>query len=167
MRHLVDRALAALAVAAGVWIALPPARVPGAALVSTVAPIAEIRTPQSNAVVDGPIRVDVALGAPAARTFDFRLEVESADRPGERIPLAALEGIPAMDTSGSPDRSFGATWDPSSLPAGLYTIRLRVVDAWGALRETSVPVWVDHAEVRDPAPSNPDWDGSEDTSALV
>ena len=167
MRHPVPRLVAVLAIAGSAWIAAPTARVPGAATLPAVAPIAEIRTPRWNAVVDGPVHVGVTLGAPGARSFDFRLEVEAADRPGEPTPLAGLEGVPSYPSNASPGQPFGATWDPSALPAGLYLIRLRVTDDQGTLRETRVPVWVEHAEAHEADVPDPDWDGTEDSSALV
>ena len=167
MRHVAQRLAVVLTIAASAWIALPAARVPGSPVVSAVAPIAEIRSPRWNAIIDGPVHIDVALGAPAARRFDFRLEVEAADRPGEAMPLAGLEDVPSSPADGTPERQFGATWNPSSLPAGLYLIRLRVSDEWGALREASVPVWVEHAESHEADPPDLDWDGTEETGAIV
>ena len=167
MRHVAQRLAVVLTIAAGAWIALPAARVPGSPVVSAVAPIAEIRSPRWNAIINGPVHIDVALGAPAARSFDFRLEVEAADRPGEPMPLAGLEDVPCSPEDGTPARRFGATWNPTTLPPGLYTIRLRVSDEWGALREASVPVWVEHAERHEADPPDLDWDGTAESGAIV
>lgn len=164
------RGIGALGIAIGVLatsLLLPRGRATARAPRSL--PTAEIRTPGPTAVVDGLVHVGITIGAPGAPSFGFRLEVVPADRPDRRIPLGALTDVPC--DPGSPATGagvlFGATWDTHDVPDGAYTLRLRVRNAFGDVRETLLPIRVEHPQVEERPSPYRHWDGSENESALA